>query len=142
MSFASSSDALTLPVMKVSFERSWKVLRRPDRQFVDDRAHVVDAANDVLDALRRSRFVPTEPVSSTWRLKLVMLTYMLSLAISRMRAPPRSSMPWSSTCAPELRRSVATMPTPTAAAPPTTSGTQAERPATSTAPAVNAIAMR
>ena len=74
---------------------------------------------------RRSASVPTAPVSSTWRLKLVTLTYIWSLAISRMRAPPRSSMPWSSTCAPELRRSVATMPAPTAAAPPTTSGTQA-----------------
>ncbi|MNT39191.1 hypothetical protein D3C72_1754190 [compost metagenome] len=141
MSLASSSEAFTLPVMYRSFERSWKVLGAPMvSSFTTERTLTTRLTSS--STRRRSASLPTAPVSSTWRLKLVTLTYMLSLAMSRTRAAARSSMPWSSSCAPELRRSVATMPTPTTAAPPTTSGTQADSPATRAAPRVSARAKR
>ena len=82
----------------------------------------------------RSASVGTSPVNNSKRLYALALTCALSLTASRMRLPAFNSMVWSSSCAPDVRRSVANKAPP--AAVPKTSGAHPAKLPINTRPAV------
>ena len=108
MSLASSSEALTLPVMKVSLERCVK-RARPDRPYSLTTTRTLSMRATVCSTRRRSASLRHRAGQQHLAVVAGDVDVIWSLAMSRMRAAPRSSMPWSSSCAPEVRRSVATM---------------------------------
>src|SRR5471030_2081603 len=71
----------------------------------------------------------TSPVSSTWRLKLLMLTWPASPTRPGSLISAFTPIDWSSVCAPSVRRSAAAMPPVTA--PPISSGKQPDSVASS-----------
>src|SRR5690606_9201965 len=120
-----SSAVLTLEVSQVSFERVANEAAGPTLSWLTtDLTCWMPCATVAACALAASE--GTSPVSSTTLLYDMALTRAASPSFSLIWRSALKAMFWSSSCAPEVRRSVMTTAV-VAAAPPTTSGAQADR---------------